>query len=241
MQARLRGSARACLQAGEPWECRHTAAARHRARHQHQAAASTSLGMLQTHTQTETAAAAVLVSCQRSSRRAEAPAGQHIPKRRQRMQQHPCSPSQLAPRWFSSSSPGLTAGVQPLSAAPALPHRFWRVDSCSTLSQLGAHLRASRLPGNPFPWLFSSYAARDVSVPLGQKYRSALFQSERYLPLLLPQILSKIVFKVSNPLPHTLFEKQNIGDGKSCRRSRTRTKPRADTRAGHLPAPASSQ
>lgn len=83
MQARPRGSARACLQAGEPWERRHTAAARHRARHQHQVAASTSLGMLQTHTQTETAAAAVLVSCQRSSRRAKAPAGQHIPKRRQ--------------------------------------------------------------------------------------------------------------------------------------------------------------
>lgn len=96
----------------------------------------------------------------------------------------------------------------------------------SIFSQQEAHPGATCLLGSPSLWRFSSDAARDVSVPLGQKYTPALLQTKRYLPLL-PQSLRKIVFQVSNPSPHTLFEKQNISDGKSCHRSHTRTKPQS--------------
>lgn len=89
---------------------------------------------------------------------------------------------------------------------------------------LGSHLL-----GNLFHWLFSSDAARDISVPLGQQYTSALFPTKRYLSLLLSQRLKKIVFKVSNPSPHMLFEKQNISDSKNCHQSHIRTKPWAES------------
>lgn len=70
-------------------------------------------------------------------------------------------------------------------------------------------------------------------------YRDIVTVTDVPLPLL-PQSLRKIVFQVSNPSPHTLFEKQNISDCKSCHQSHTRTEPQSLTRAGRLPTPASS-
>lgn len=125
--------------------------------------------------------------------------------------QHSVSPQQL---------PGLAAACSPFP---------WVLGSWLT-QPLDSASSPSRKPtwflGKPFLWCFSSDAARNVSVPLGQKYKPALLQTKRYLPLL-PQSLRKIVSQVSNPSPHTLFEKQNTSDGKSCHQSHTRTKPQS--------------
>lgn len=42
-----------------------------------------------------------------------------------------------------------------------------------------------------------------------------------------PSPSGKLLFQVSNPSPRTLFEKQNISDGKRCHWSHTRTKPQS--------------
>lgn len=89
--------------------------------------------------------------------------------------------------------------------APWEPPVFWGISSSGVLTLM-------------LPEMFF--------VPLGQKYTPALLQTKRYLPLL-PQSLRKIVFQVSNPSPHTLFEKQNISDGKTCHQSHTWTKPQS--------------
>lgn len=96
--------------------------------------------------------------------------------------QHPRSP-----RRGCSSSPGCTASTQPLSTAPALPAGFgelaeqplWAEHPLPGSSPSWGYLFA----GNPFLWSVISDAARDISVPLGQKYIPALFQSKMYLQL----------------------------------------------------------
>lgn len=118
----------------------------------------------------------------------------------------------------------------PLTSILALPaSRHHGAVTASPQSDGCRQPLSSHLLGNPFHWLFSSDAARDVSVPLGQKYTSALFQTKRYLSLLFSQRLQKIVFKVSVPSPHMLFEKQNISDSKSCHQSHIRTKAWAES------------
>lgn len=109
----------------------------------------------------------------------------------------------LEPRWCHST-PWADSSLQPLPVGfGELAHT---ASGHSILSQQEGHLGATCLLGSPFLWRFSSDAARDGSVPLGQKYKPALLQTKRYLPLL-PPSLRKIVFQVSNPSPHTLFEK----------------------------------
>lgn len=123
-----------------------------------------------------------LLSQCRSRRCAKALAGQQIPKDGNEFNSIPAPTSPLSQPVSTAAVPqqlpGLTAGMQPPSAAPALPCRFWGAGSrslsgCSILSQQGAHLGTPCLLGNPFLWPVSSDAARDISVPLGPKYISA--------------------------------------------------------------------
>lgn len=125
---------------------------------------------------------------------------------------------------FSQTAPQADSSMQPFPMGfGELAHT---ASGHSIICQQEAPLETPVILGNLFLWCFNSDAARDVFVPLGQKYTPALLQTKRYLPLL-PQSLRKIVFQVSNPSPHTLFEKQNISDGKTCHQSHTRTKPQS--------------
>lgn len=169
---------------------------------------------------------------------AKAQTGQQTTKGGNKFNSIPAAVSPLSKTTGATAAPRADSSMQPFPMGfGELAHT---ASGHSILFQQESHLGATCLLGNPFLWRFSSDAARDVPVPLGQKYTPALLQTKRYLPLL-PQSLRKIVSQVSNPSPHILFEKQNISDDKSCHQSHTRTKPVSQEQdISHQQAPSGS-
>lgn len=141
---------------GQPWELRHTAAARHRDQRQHRAAPSIPLGMLQTRMDRNGDCCCCLSAAADDVPRLR-PAGtsqKRTTNSTASLQQRPCSPSQLAPRRCHGSSPGPTAGVQPPSAALALPRRFWGALRSQPPLPAGSPSRGYLFAGEPLPPAF---------------------------------------------------------------------------------------
>lgn len=139
------------------------------------------------------------------------------------LQQCPCSPR----HWSHSgatAAPWVDSSLQPLLVGfGELVHT---ASGHSILSQQEAHLGATCLLGSPSSGVLALMLPEKFLSPWVKSIHLPYFKPKGTYPSS-PSLSGKLLFQVSSPSPRTLFEKQNISDGKRCHWSHTRTKPQS--------------